>query len=143
MILGIVPFRLCASFSRSNMLILESAAFDPDGNISTFTKDVRNLAGKLRNVEPTTFNLLECAGAVRVKDPKTLKCQSFDFLFKIPKGMHHLQSLRKILLACQRGSFSECSIPHRETASHGRLLCPHTRICAQEHSPRERPGLQR
>ncbi|KAL1958928.1 hypothetical protein VTO42DRAFT_3481 [Malbranchea cinnamomea] len=97
-----IPFSTCQLLERpgSSTLILESAACDSDASdISAFTKDVRNLAGKLKNVEPTVFNLLECAGVVKVRNSATQKPQSFDFLFKFPKHMQHPQSLRKILLS--------------------------------------------
>ncbi|KAK2821790.1 hypothetical protein FQN49_007673, partial [Arthroderma sp. PD_2] len=96
-----IPFSNARLVDRpgKSTLIQESAVCDRDSDgILILTDVVRELAGKLMNVD-ISFSILECAGAVKFHDPKTRRIKSFDFLFKIPRGLRHPQSLRSVLLS--------------------------------------------
>ncbi|KAF3479607.1 uncharacterized protein GIQ15_06583 [Arthroderma uncinatum] len=87
-----------------NFLVIQPAECDDvNSDVSTLTKDVRILAGKLMGVDPASFSLLKCAGVVKPSAPKPGRAQSFDFIFYFPKEMRDPQSLRRVLLSSGEG----------------------------------------
>ena len=66
------------------------------------TKDVRNLARILSNVDPSSFGLLNCRGVVKssVEDPYIpgQYLNAFKFLFAIPPALRSPKSLRALLM---------------------------------------------
>ncbi len=72
--------------------------------VATLTKDVRDLARKLRHVDAASFGLLSCKGVVRhfegapgsSAQPRPI---AFSFIFAYPDGLSRTTSLRARLLA--------------------------------------------
>ncbi|CAG7990132.1 unnamed protein product [Penicillium salamii] len=89
-------FEICET-TDSSTFILDSVECDPLKDASTFAKDVRALAQKLQSIDPFQFNLLDCKGVVRIKDPMTQKSVSFNFIFRMPKNHQRPRSLRSHL----------------------------------------------
>lgn len=83
--------------AKTKLYILDSVICLPEVNINILTKDVRDLARKLKGADPLTFGLLQCSGVVKVFDIDR-KLVSFDFVFYIPEGLKNPQSLRHILV---------------------------------------------
>lgn len=50
--------------------------------VGLMTEDIRALANKLQQVEPSTFGVLNCQGVIKVREHSRLK--SFDIVFKTP-----------------------------------------------------------
>ena len=79
-------------------LVVDRIPCDPAVDISLVTRDVRELARKLKSVDSLTFGILQCHGVVRVIQPGSKRPSSFDFIFRIPRGLsYEPRSLRTYL----------------------------------------------
>lgn len=87
--------------AKTKLYILDSVICPPEANIQILTKDVRDLARKLKGADALTFGLLQCSGVVKVFDADR-KIVSFDFVFYIPEGLKNPQSLRQILISADK-----------------------------------------
>jgi len=67
-------------------------------NLQATTKDVRDIALILANVDPHIFSLLSCLGVKRVFD-LSKQITGFELIFELPSNFDDLRSLRTILLA--------------------------------------------
>ncbi|KAK4893278.1 hypothetical protein LTR27_008401 [Elasticomyces elasticus] len=57
----------------------------PTGNyVGSATQDIRRLASKLRRVDPKTFGILQCRGAVKIYANPGARLTSFHVIFKAP-----------------------------------------------------------
>jgi hypothetical protein len=95
-----IPFSTAQTMQRSassKWFIVDSVACDPEANISALTKDVRELATKLSQVDALTFGLLNCRGVVKATDPGKKEVISFNLVFNFPEGLENPRSLRSIL----------------------------------------------
>lgn len=90
---------LVAIPARASVIVdsVESRA----SNVSGLPQDIRYLAQKLRNADPLIFQILNCAGVMKVKDTSKQKLR-FDFVLQIPKGMGKPQSLRELLVTSRQ-----------------------------------------
>ncbi|KAL3463876.1 hypothetical protein BJX64DRAFT_114602 [Aspergillus heterothallicus] len=86
------------SSSSPMTFILDSVDCTAVADVSVFSKNVRDLAVRLRKIEPTTFHLLQCLGVSRTRDQDTKRTTTLHFVFKMPKGYNRPQSLRQLLL---------------------------------------------
>jgi serine/threonine protein kinase len=68
-------------------------------DVSVFSRNVRDLAVRLKKIEPTTFHLLQCLGVSRTRDQVTRRTTSLHFVFKMHKSLHSPKSLRQLLLS--------------------------------------------
>ena len=82
--------------ASTKWLIVDSITCNPEVNVSVFTKDIRDLATKLRQADTLAFGLLNCRGVVKVTDP-IQKATTFHLIFNIPEGLETPRSLRDIL----------------------------------------------
>ncbi|KAJ5246738.1 hypothetical protein N7468_001721 [Penicillium chermesinum] len=74
---------------------------------SILARDVRNLATKLREVDPNEFHLLKCHGVVPKNEPGTQRLLAYDFIFDLPQGDFEPRSLRGLLLSKMRYTLGE------------------------------------
>ncbi|KAJ9354379.1 hypothetical protein DTO027B9_4722 [Paecilomyces variotii] len=74
---------------------------------SILVKDIRNLATRLREVDPNEFHLLKCHGVVRKDEPGTKRLLAYDFIFNLPQGDFEPRSLRSLLLSKMRYTLGE------------------------------------
>lgn len=73
---------------------------NPAANANNTTKEVRNLARILAEVDPLTFGLLKCRGVIKVAKMHTFQpLFDFKFIFDIPTHLSTPQSLRALLLS--------------------------------------------
>lgn len=69
------------------------------GNIS---RDIRDLARVLKEVEPMTFGILSCRGLVKVKASNG-KLSKLEMVFDVPTELENPRSLRDLLISLQLG----------------------------------------
>jgi len=82
------------------MVLIDTMISNPAANANSTTKEVRNLARILAQVDPSTFGLLKCRGVIRVpKENTILPLFDFKFIFDIPAQLSSPQSLRAVLLS--------------------------------------------
>src|SRR5436305_1827848 len=89
-----IPFSTAQTMQRAastKELIVDSVTCDPEVGLSVFTRDVRNLATKLRQADALAFSLLTCRGVVKATDP-VHKVTTFHFVFNIPEGLENPRS---------------------------------------------------
>jgi hypothetical protein len=85
-------------------IVVETLKPDSAVNMVALTKNVRDLARILAAVEPMKFGIHACRGAIKTSDSNG-KVQQFQFVFKVPTGLHSLMSLRELLLTNRLYSF--------------------------------------
>lgn len=86
---------------EKEMVVIDTMVCNPSAiNIDVTTKDVRNLARMLAEVDPSTFGLLKCRGVIKIPKPGTVQqLVDFKFIFDVPHKLTNPQSLRKVLLS--------------------------------------------
>ncbi|KAG4433509.1 hypothetical protein IFR05_011018 [Cadophora sp. M221] len=99
---------------KKSMVLIDTMVSNPSANVNSTTKEVRNLARVLAEVDPSTFGLLKCRGVIRVPnhellsrlgmlpDPKSPSAHGppvFKFIFEVPTQLLNPQSLRAVLLS--------------------------------------------
>ncbi|KAF2663025.1 hypothetical protein K491DRAFT_12889 [Lophiostoma macrostomum CBS 122681] len=95
----------CAKLSQrtktsvTKQYIVDSIPLLPEVDSQILAKDVRDLARRLRAVDPLTFGLLQCRGFYKEMDDERRSLASFDLVFTIPTGLRNPKSLRHILLS--------------------------------------------
>lgn len=97
-----IPYCAATILQRANgkQHILDSVTCLPEVNAKVLDKDVRDLARSLSGTDPIAFGLLQCRGVVRIFKGSR-KVVSYDFVFSIPPGLRHPQSLRSILITAR------------------------------------------
>ena len=85
-------------------VLIDTMVCNPAANADKTTREVRNLARILAEVDPSTFGLLKCRGVIKVANAKEssplgLPHSDFKFIFNIPPQLSHPQSLRTVLLS--------------------------------------------
>ncbi|KAL5330700.1 hypothetical protein ACEPPN_000219 [Leptodophora sp. 'Broadleaf-Isolate-01'] len=99
---------------EKSMVLIDTMVSNPSANVNSTTKEVRNLARILAEVDPSTFGLLKCRGVIRVpnyellsrlgtvpdpKSPSIYRLPVFKFIFEVPAQLSNPQSLRAVLLS--------------------------------------------
>lgn len=87
---------------QTKHLIVETVT-SPNGNhgtpsIGLIRSDVESLAGRLQQVDPTTFCLLHCKGLIAHRDPTTRDLNGIELLYDAPRNSAVPISLRGLLL---------------------------------------------
>jgi hypothetical protein len=101
--------------SSEGMVLVDTMVCNPAADINSTSREVRNLARFLAEVEPATFGLLNCQGVVEIhkEHPKTENTQTergdwnlsvkplveFKFVFAVPKILTEPRSLRALLVS--------------------------------------------
>ena len=85
-------------------IIVDRITCDPNANMGVLTRDTRNLANTLSQVDPLQFGLLQCNGVIKVaaddgEPGKPSETKAFEFVFDIPKELTSPNSLRHFLSA--------------------------------------------
>ncbi|KAF9890376.1 hypothetical protein FE257_006044 [Aspergillus nanangensis] len=96
----LIPLSTASTGSNSGHgLIIDYIPARAQVPINLATKDVRNLAHVLSNVDPERFGLLPCHGVAKRRDPSTQSISGFDIIFSIPEKLVHTRprSLRSLL----------------------------------------------
>jgi hypothetical protein len=89
---------------EKDAVLIDTMVCNPAANAERTTKEVRNLARILAEVDPSTFGLLKCRGVIKVVNatespPWGPPHSAFKFIFNIPPLLANPQSLRSILLS--------------------------------------------
>ena len=84
--------------ASKEMVLMDSIRPDERLDITAMTRDIRDLARNLYEVDCFTFGLLSCLGVIKVTGTER-NITGFDFVFSIPKSLSNPRSLRSILLA--------------------------------------------
>ncbi|KAK7914196.1 hypothetical protein PG985_011899 [Apiospora marii] len=84
---------------QAEWYIVDPIPLAADSDIASTHADVRRLAHKLRQADPTAFGLLTCKGVMPLKDSHSGRLASLDLVFYQPRDIGELQSLRQALLA--------------------------------------------
>lgn len=87
-----IPFASAKCVQRAGSdkwVVVDCIPCDPEVDIGSVTRNVRELAKKLCCVDPFTFGILQCRGVVRVVEPSSKRVSSFDFIFNIPKELNN------------------------------------------------------
>jgi serine/threonine protein kinase len=85
-------------YAAQQFVIIDSLHIAKDNDIQVATKDARDVARILTNVDPNIFSLLTCQGVVEVFDSSN-QVAGFEFVFAVPTAFHEPRSLRTFLLA--------------------------------------------
>lgn len=89
-----------AYIGNDEMVLIDTMISNPAANVNSTTKEVRNLARILAEVDPSTFGLLRCRGVIKVPKQNSLQLLlDFKFIFNIPGHLSNPQSLRAVLLS--------------------------------------------
>lgn len=96
-----IPFASVKCMQRAGSdkwSVVDCIPCDSEVDISLVTRDIRELARKLSSVDPLTFRILQCRGVVRIMGPGGRRPSSFNFIFRIPRGLSiEPRSLRSYL----------------------------------------------
>ncbi|KAH7333199.1 hypothetical protein BKA65DRAFT_507375 [Rhexocercosporidium sp. MPI-PUGE-AT-0058] len=85
---------------EKSMVLIDTMISNTAANANSTTKEVRNLARILAEVDPSTFGLLKCQGVIRVPKSNSFNALSdFKFIFEVPAQLSSPQSLRAVLLS--------------------------------------------
>ena len=80
----------------TDTLLVDTIALDPQSQVVTTVKDIRNLARVLSKSDPLLFGLLRCRGVLKV--PQSVRdVRKFEFVYSIPKDLKEPTSLRTLL----------------------------------------------
>jgi hypothetical protein len=121
---------------EKNMVLIDTMVCNPAANINKTTKEVRNLARLLAEVDPSTFGLLKCRGVIQIPKLGFLHpLFDFKFIFDVPHKLKNPQSLRAVLLSEKPYPLDERLELAKKTHCLNPLR-PHSTICSQEHSTR-------
>jgi hypothetical protein len=82
-----IPFASAKYMQRAGSdqwLVVDRIPCDPDIDVGSVRKNIRELARKLSSVDPLVFGVLQCHGVVQNGSNRP---SSFDFIFKIPREL--------------------------------------------------------
>jgi hypothetical protein len=80
----------------TDILLVDTIALDPQSQVVTTVKDIRNLARVLSKSDPLLFGLLRCCGVLKI--PQSVRdVRKFEFVYSIPKDLKEPTSLRTLL----------------------------------------------
>lgn len=99
--------------ARADWYIIDPVMCPRGRDVNAINQDVRRLAHKLRQSDPSAFGLLSCRGVMRRRDPATQEIVRFDMVFRKPDGLDSPQSLRQMLLQHASGDGMSISINRR------------------------------
>jgi hypothetical protein len=81
----------------STPFLLDSIPCESYAYVGIMMQDIRRLAGKLKAVDPSTFGLLKCQGAVKIRSQASDRITSFEMVFLTPPPAHKPRTLRQYL----------------------------------------------
>jgi serine/threonine protein kinase len=84
------------NFSQ-HVVVIDSLHCTEEKDIDMTTKDVRDIARILANVDPTVFSLFACQGVAKKYDSIN-QVTGFEFIFTVPTSFTNPRSLRTFLL---------------------------------------------
>jgi hypothetical protein len=85
-------------YAAQQVVIIDSRSIVKDNDLQVASKNARDIARILANVEPTVFGLLTCQGVVKLLDSSN-QLTGFEFIFAVPTTFGEPRSLRTFLLA--------------------------------------------
>ncbi|KAJ8124717.1 hypothetical protein O1611_g8923 [Lasiodiplodia mahajangana] len=94
-VISMTTARAVLRAGSSELLIVESITCAP-GTAPQVKDDVKNLAKKLRNVDPETFGLLSCKGILKHHD-SAKKLSAIEFVYRTPRRSKLPETLRQHL----------------------------------------------
>lgn len=98
------PVQFSSLHDEKDTVLIDTMVGEP---MERTAQEVRNLARILREVDPSTFGLLKCRGAIKVKqekkssilNPTSLDYLDFKLIFNIPPHHSNPRSLRTLILS--------------------------------------------
>jgi hypothetical protein len=97
--------RLVPVVASSSQVLVDSLPYD-EANLDLMTKNIRNLAKRLSNSDPSSFAILKCQGVVKTSNADHPAV--FDLLFEIPKNTaSEPQTVRSHLIKRTEHSLTE------------------------------------
>ncbi|CAI7571785.1 unnamed protein product [Penicillium bialowiezense] len=99
---GILGTNTYTGQCKGRQVLLDRTNFGMKANIHAIKSNVRDLARMLMHVDPNSFGLLKCVGAIEVQsgdsaeEPRTTQ---FEFILEIPPELTHPKTLRALLLS--------------------------------------------
>jgi len=85
-------------YASQQAVIIDSLHIAKDNDLQMATKDARDIAHILANVDPAIFSLLTCLGVMKVFDSSN-QVTGFEFIFAVPAAFDNPRSLRTFLSA--------------------------------------------
>ncbi|KAJ5473100.1 hypothetical protein N7530_007101 [Penicillium desertorum] len=86
------------SYFDEKQVLLDRTNYGPKANPATTKGHVRDMARMLSHVDPESFGLLKCIGAVEIQPSAPSENVQFEYILEIPKGLEGPRTLRDILL---------------------------------------------
>ncbi|KFY97543.1 hypothetical protein V500_02029 [Pseudogymnoascus sp. VKM F-4518 (FW-2643)] len=80
------------------VVVIDSLRIAKEKDLQVATKDARDIARTLANVDPSVFSLLSCQGIIKAFDSSN-QVTGFEFIFAVPTAFEDPRSLRTVLLA--------------------------------------------
>jgi hypothetical protein len=96
-----IPFstvHVCQDRRGTESLLVDTVVLHPQSELSSTTREIRDLGRVLSKSDPATFGLLRCRGVIKVPDSEQ-DITKFEFVFSLPDGLTNPTSLRALLLA--------------------------------------------
>ena len=87
---------------NGRQVLLDRTYYGTNANFQTIKSHVRDLARMLMHVDPNSFGLLKCVGAVEVQShdsAQTSPTTQFEFILDIPDELKYPKTLRSLLLS--------------------------------------------
>jgi hypothetical protein len=91
----------------STPFLLDSIPCESYAYVGIMTQDIRRLASKLKAADPSTFGLLKCHGAVKIRSQASDRITSFEMVFQTPSPAHRPRTLRQYLTTQSTYSLTE------------------------------------
>lgn len=94
-------------------VLLDRTNYGRNADPQTVKDNVSDLARQFSHVDPGSFGLLKCIGAVEIRlqdSASTIQASQktqFEFIFQVPDGLHSPKTLRDILLSQERVSLTK------------------------------------
>ncbi|KAJ5952462.1 uncharacterized protein N7479_010875 [Penicillium vulpinum] len=92
----------CISNYNASQVLLDRTNYGTNANFQTIKNNVRDLARMLMHVDPASFGLLKCVGAVEVQSydsTQDSQTTQFEFILEIPDELRYPKTLRSLLLS--------------------------------------------
>lgn len=90
--------RRSTSSGADKLFVIDPLHRAAGGDIGSFTTDVRQLVKRLSKADPYTFGLLNCKGAMPIRDEMNV-VRSYDLVLRVPEDLEKPRALRQILLS--------------------------------------------
>ncbi|CAG8937236.1 unnamed protein product [Penicillium salamii] len=95
------------SYFDDKQVLLDRTHYGPNIDPALTKMHVRDMAQMLSNVDPESFGLLRCIGALEIQPSAPTENVQFEYILEIPEGLKSPRTLRDILLTTPRISLTK------------------------------------